>query len=165
MTDAISRSAAIDIIDEERRFIESLRETAFDNEDRAHNTGELGCAIRLARKIKVLPALDVAQIVTNGQDTTYLRVKSLDGLRGRIVIDEESGNRCAMYYEEAEDFAPVVHAMWIRDDLGNTRCSNCHTRLPFRHCYDDEDGYEWDDEIDETPWCMHCGARMDGEAE
>lgn len=63
MTDAISRSAAIDIINEERRFIESLRETAFDNEDRAHNTGELGCAIRLARKIKVLPALDVAPVV------------------------------------------------------------------------------------------------------
>lgn len=63
----------------------------------------------------------------------------------------------------ALDVAPVVHARWIRDDLGNTRCSNCHTRLPFRHCYDDEDGYEWDDEIDETPWCMHCGARMDGE--
>ena len=63
----------------------------------------------------------------------------------------------------AIDAVPVVHARWIRDDLGNTRCSNCHTRLPFRHCYDDEDGYEWDDEIDETPWCMYCGARMDGE--
>lgn len=63
------------------------------------------------------------------------------------------------------DVAPVVHARWIRDDLGNTRCSNCHTRLPFRHCYDDEDGYEWDDEIDETPWCMHCGVKMDGEAD
>lgn len=57
----------------------------------------------------------------------------------------------------------AVHAEWIRDDIGNTRCSNCHTRLPFLHCYDDEDGYEWDDEIDETPWCMHCGARMDGD--
>lgn len=63
----------------------------------------------------------------------------------------------------AVDAVPVVNARWIRDDIGNTRCSNCHTRLPFRHCYDDEDGYEWDDEIDETPWCMHCGARMDGE--
>lgn len=112
-----------------------------------------------------VPGLDVAQIVTNGQDTTYLRVKSLDELRGRIVIDEESGNRCAMYYEEAENFAPVVHARWVRNGFGKTRCSNCHIRLPFRHCYDDEDGYEWDDEIDETPWCMHCGARMDGEAD
>lgn len=61
--DAISRSAAIDIINEERRFIESLRETAYDNEDRAHNTGELGCAIRLARKIKDLPALDVEPVI------------------------------------------------------------------------------------------------------
>lgn len=62
-TDAISRSAAIDIINEERRFIESLRETVFDNEDRAHNTGELGCAIGLARKIKELPALDAVPVV------------------------------------------------------------------------------------------------------
>lgn len=63
MNDAISRSAAIDIINEERRLIESLRETVYDNEDRAHNTGELGCAIRLARNIKELPALDVAPVV------------------------------------------------------------------------------------------------------
>lgn len=65
----------------------------------------------------------------------------------------------------ALDVAPMVHASWVRDDCMNARCSNCHTRLPFRHCYDEEDGYEWDDEIDETPWCMHCGARMDGEAD
>lgn len=63
MNDAISRSAVLDIIKEERRFIESLRETTFDNEDRAHNTGELGCAIRLARKIKDIPALDLAPVV------------------------------------------------------------------------------------------------------
>lgn len=68
-------------------------------------------------------------------------------------------------YSPAIDAVPVVHARWVRDDLGNARCSNCHTRLPFRHCYDDEDGYEWDDEIDKTPWCMFCGARMDGDAE
>ena len=61
----------------------------------------------------------------------------------------------------AIDAAPVVHARWKRNDIGLTRCSHCHTRLPFRNCYDEEDGYEWDDEIDETPWCMHCGARMD----
>ena len=63
MSDAISRSAVIDIINEERHFIESLRETVYYNEDRAHNTGELGCAISLARKIKELPALDVALVV------------------------------------------------------------------------------------------------------
>ena len=63
MTDLISRSAVLDMINEERRFIESLRKTVCDNEDRAHNTGELGCAIRLARKIKELPALDVASVI------------------------------------------------------------------------------------------------------
>lgn len=105
---------------------------------------------------------------------------SRSGLQGQ-VIRKKSGIADKRYIEgfndailrmksmihaaPALDVAPVVHARWIRDDLGSTRCSNCHTRLPFRHCYDDEDGYEWDDEIDETPWCMHCGARMDGEVD
>lgn len=83
MTDAISRSAAIDIINEERRFIESLRETVFDNEDRAHNTGKLGCAIRLARKIKELPALDVAPVVYC-KDCRYARPLNL---RELMVFD------------------------------------------------------------------------------
>ena len=61
--DLISRSAVLDVINKERRFIEELRETTFDNEDRAHNTGELGCAIRLARQIKDLPAIDAVSVV------------------------------------------------------------------------------------------------------
>lgn len=63
MSDLISRSAVLDVINKERRLIEDLRETTFDNEDRAHNTGELGCAIRLARQIKDLPAVDAVPVV------------------------------------------------------------------------------------------------------
>ena len=114
-----------------------------------------------ADTVRNITALDVAQIVTNGQDTTYLRVKSLDGLRGRIVIDEESGNRCAMYYEEAEDFAPVVHARWIdmqEDEYteGMWRCSACKSDQYF-------DSYLPSD--CDIFYCPNCGARMDGEAD
>ena len=63
-----------------------------------------------------------------------------------------------------ENYVPVVHAKWIMDDIGNHRCSNCSERLPFLHCYSDETYEEWYEEIDESLYCPHCGARMDGEA-
>lgn len=63
MNDAISRSAVLDIINKEICFAKSLREITEDNEDRAHNAGELSCAYMLARNVKELPTLDVAPVV------------------------------------------------------------------------------------------------------
>ena len=63
MNDAISRSAVLDIINKEICFAKSLRETIENNEDRAHNAGELSCACMLARNVKELPTLDVALVV------------------------------------------------------------------------------------------------------
>jgi hypothetical protein len=109
--DAISRSAAIDIIDEERRFIESLRETAFDNEDRAHNTGELGCAIRLARKIKELPALDVAPVVhaywIEETFTTYIPVEYNED--GDIILHQCLTNKCSVCGRYEHDKEPYCN--------------------------------------------------------
>lgn len=59
------------------------------------------------------------------------------------------------------DVAPVVHANWVKDDEGHTRCSNCMERLPFVHCYSDVTYVEWYEEIEETMYCPHCGAKMD----
>lgn len=64
-----------------------------------------------------------------------------------------------------ENYAPVVHAKWIMDDNGIHRCLNCSERLPFIHCYSEETDEEWDEEIEETLYCHHCGAKMDGEAD
>ena len=63
----------------------------------------------------------------------------------------------------ALDVASVVHAMWIEDDLGNHRCSNCVSRIPYYHCYSEVSCEEWDEEINLTRCCPHCGAKMDGE--
>lgn len=60
-----------------------------------------------------------------------------------------------------ENYVPVVHAKWIMDDLGNHHCSKCSERLPFIHCYSEETYEEWDEEIDESLYCPHCGAKMD----
>lgn len=55
-------------------------------------------------------------------------------------------------------------AEWVKDDLGNTYCSKCHKRLPYFHCYDEGSGDEWDEEIEETPYCMYCGVKMNEES-
>ena len=63
---------------------------------------------------------------------------------------------------------PMQHGQWMKDDLYNTICSVCGERIPCIEEYDtDEDcGGPYDVEIDETPRCPNCGAKMDeGEKE
>lgn len=79
-----------------------------------------------------------------------------------------SHNKCQL--REAIDDAPTVdaepvrHGEWMTDDLGRTYCSECHKRLPYFHCYNDEPNSdwdeEWDEEIPETSYCPNCGAKM-----
>nr|DAQ52723.1 MAG TPA: hypothetical protein [Caudoviricetes sp.] len=47
----------------------------------------------------------------------------------------------------AADVAPVTHGEWIEDDYGYNRCSAC--------------GWEWDEPESVTPYCPHCGAKME----
>lgn len=65
----------------------------------------------------------------------------------------------------AVDAEPVRHAQWVTDDLGNTLCSNCKSRIPYYKEYDMDDDYggEYDIEIAETNYCPNCGAKMDKE--
>jgi hypothetical protein len=65
----------------------------------------------------------------------------------------------------AADAEPVRHAQWVTDDLGNTLCSDCKSRIPYYKEYDMDDDYggEYDIEIAETNYCPNCGAKMDKE--
>ena len=80
---------------------------------------------------------------------------------------EEDGH-LSTYIEEFIDNAPTIdaepvrHGRWIMDDIGRHRCSICSERLPFIHCYSEETYDEWYEEIEETLYCSHCGAKMDG---
>lgn len=62
---------------------------------------------------------------------------------------------------------PVRHGRWVKDDLHNTVCSVCGERIPCIEEYDTDDdcGGTYDVEIDETPCCPHCGAKMRGDAD
>ena len=52
------------------------------------------------------------------------------------------------------DVAPVVHGRWL-----DGKCTNCAYEAPDFISYV---GYELDD-WEPTPYCPHCGAKMDGE--
>ena len=61
------------------------------------------------------------------------------------------------------DAVPVVHARWEKTSDGcRTRCSSCKIRLPGVWYYNGEDCDENYEEIDATPFCPACGAKMDG---
>lgn len=70
----------------------------------------------------------------------------------------------ASYHAASREMAPVVHARWGEDDYGNTVCTGCGKHIPSFPCCDEETDEEWDEEIDQTPFCPNCGAKMDGGA-
>ena len=74
----------------------------------------------------------------------------------------------AIYDAPTIEAEPVRHGQWVHDDLGHTYCSECHERIPYIHCYSDEPNSdldeEWDEEMPESAYCSHCGAKMDGGA-
>ena len=59
------------------------------------------------------------------------------------------------------DAVPVVHARWEKTSDGcRTRCSFCKIKLPGVWYYNGEDCDENYEEIDATPFCPNCGAKM-----
>lgn len=63
MDDAISRSAVLEILDNEFNMPAEEREDAENEKDRAFNAGEINCARRSVRKVNALPALDAVPVV------------------------------------------------------------------------------------------------------
>lgn len=61
------------------------------------------------------------------------------------------------------DAETVRHGRWVKDKERNTYCSVCDCYIPAVHCRQDyqDDFSEWDEEIDETDYCPHCGSKMD----
>lgn len=90
-------------------------------------------------------------------------------------FDTETGyhslKRCAM--KEAKnvllmlpsvDAVPVVHGRWEADSDGIPVCSVCDEIAPQRlHCDTLHETLTYDVRLIKTPYCPHCGAKMDGD--
>ena len=63
MSDLISRSAVLEILENEFNMAAEEREDADNEKDRAFNAGEINCARRSRRKVKDLPAVDAVPVV------------------------------------------------------------------------------------------------------
>lgn len=50
--------------------------------------------------------------------------------------------------KESVEANPVVHAKWIEDEYAFAACNHCMHELEYPEY--------------KTPYCPHCGARMDG---
>lgn len=100
--------------------------------------------------------------------------KNISSRRYKEACDDfECGwNACIneiMEYVQQIEAEPVRHGRWVHDDLGHTYCSECHERIPYIHCYSAEPDFDWDEgwdeEMPESAYCSHCGAKMDKEEE
>ncbi len=59
---------------------------------------------------------------------------------------------------------PVVHGRWVADSDGLPVCSVCdEVAMQRLHCDTLHGTWRYDIRLLKTPYCPHCGARMDGE--
>lgn len=100
------------------------------------------------------------------------RLIDADAVEPALAKWIEDGNDYRLRQEVIDDIPtidaePVRHGRWVKDDLYNTVCSVCGERIPCVEEYDTDDdcGGTYDVEIDETPRCPICGAKMDGGSE
>lgn len=79
-------------------------------------------------------------------------------LRGKVLHEstEEIQERLNQIADELEASERVVHAHWIRDGEGSTKCSRCSYGW-IDHC-SEENAAAF---VDEAEYCFSCGARMD----
>lgn len=64
----------------------------------------------------------------------------------------------------AADVAEVVHGEWIIEhgDYGEMMCSVCKKIPPTERKPDPYEDFQLTEFFIESPYCPHCGARMDG---
>ena len=70
-----------------------------------------------------------------------MAAKWVDGSDGAMAME-------IVVLPAAADVAPVVHGEWIEDGYGYNHCAVC--------------GWEWDEPESVSPFCLNCGAKMDG---
>lgn len=89
-----------------------------------------------------LPSADVAPVRHEEDGTLWVTVRDCETV-GRVIVKNEQGHFCRMFYMCDGDEEPVRHGRWDAD-MGGVWCSVCG-------------------EYSEGEWgyCPNCGARMD----
>lgn len=104
MTDAISRSAVLEI----------LTNNIVIHED------EIDLMEEVCHTIKAAPALDVAPVVHKKDiRSSVITAKDSDEWQDRIILADESTQVCAVYYADDSERVPVV------------RCRDCKYAIPL----------------------------------
>ena len=141
MSDYIKREDALDIV--------------------AHNcvNGEitLNRYDKIIDGIYEIPPADVAPVGQEEDGTLWVTVGDCEKV-GRVIVKNEQGHLCRVFYMGDGDEEPVRHGHWIynQDDMTLT-CSYCGDTYNI----DDVDGGL--DFMENAKYCISCGTLMDGD--
>lgn len=111
----------------------------------------------LAAKIKAIPSEDVVPVRHEEDGTLWVTVEDCEKV-GRVIIKNEQGHFCRVFYMGDGDEEPVRHGRWMPlTDCSNEGiyCSECHKKV-YRAEYSNTMKMR-------SPYCPNCGARMDGD--
>lgn len=108
----------------------------------------------------MLPA-DVAPVRYEEDGTLWVTVGDCEKV-GRVIIKNEKGHFCRVFYMGDGDEEPVRHGLWLeygenKDGTHNMRCSKCGAGLKSKghvNSYYTKHKYRY---------CSNCGAKMDEE--
>ena len=106
----------------------------------------------LAAKIKAIPPEDVAPVRHEEDGTLWVTVGDCETV-GRVIVKNELGHFCRVFYMGDGDEEPVRHGRWINSYKRNAPpmlkqrwiCSLCGNVQTYG----------------ETRYCPNCGAKMD----
>ena len=104
--------------------------------------------------IKNAPAIDAVPVRHEDDGTLWVTVGDCEKV-GRVIVKNEQGHFCRVFYMGDGDEEPVRHGRWeINTDL-TMHCSCCGELFRF----DDKD--ECLDFMEYAKYCIACGAKMD----
>lgn len=113
----------------------------------------------LAAKIKAIPSEDVVPVRHEEDGTLWVTVEDCEKV-GRVIIKNEQGHFCRVFYMGDGDEEPVRHGRWLeygenKDGTHNIRCSKCGAGLKSKghaNSYYTKRKYRY---------CRNCGTKMD----
>lgn len=102
---------------------------------------------------------DVAPVRHEEDGTLWVTVEDCEKV-GRVIIKNEQGHFCRVFYMGDGDEEPVRHGRWLeygenKDGTHNIRCSKCGAGLKSKghaNSYYTKHKYKY---------CRNCGAKMD----